>query len=135
MSSFVDKKEEDFKIVLPDVTFIGEIKGITSNVRSENVSQLDVHCQTYIDSLDEDEKNENVKGILLINPLRNKPVDERDEVHEKQIKLAIRNDSLIITTKTLLILFMSYLQERITTDKIIELLKNKTGLLTVSDFL
>ena len=125
LSIFVDKKDEDFRIVLSDVTFIGEIKGITSNVKSENVSQLDVHCQTYIDGLDEDGKSENVKGILIINPLRNKPLNERDEVHEKQVQLATRNGSLIITTETLLLLFMAYLQEYITTDKIIELLKNK----------
>ena len=104
-------------------------------MKSENVSQLDVHCQTYIDGLDEDGKSENVKGILIINPLRNKPLNERDEVHEKQVQLATRNGSLIITTETLLLLFMAYLQEYITTDKIIELLKNKIGLLSHSDFI
>ena len=135
LADFVDKKGEDFKIALQDITFIGEIKGITSNVKNENVSQLDVHCQTYIDGLDEDGKSENVKGILIINPLRNKPLNERDEVHEKQVQLATRNGSLIITTETLLLLFMAYLQEHITTDKIIELLKNKIGLLSHSDFI
>ena len=135
LADFVDKKGEDFKIALQDITFIGEIKGITSNVKNENVSQLDVHYQTYIDGLDEDGKSENVKGILIINPLRNKPLNERDEVHEKQVQLATRNGSLIITTETLLLLFMAYLQEHITTDKIIELLKNKIGLLSHSDFI
>lgn len=135
LSSFVDKKQEDFKIVLPNVTFIGEIKGITSNVKNENISQLDVHCQTYIDSLDEDNKTETVKGILIITPLRNKPLNEREDIHEKQIQLAMRNGSLIITTETLLQLFMAFLNKQITTDKIIELLKTKTGLLTNNDFI
>ena len=134
LSDFVDKKDEDFRIALQAVTFIGEIKGITSNVKSENVSQLDVHCQTYIDGLDEDERSENVKGILIINPLRNKPLNERDEVHEKQVQLATRNGSLIITTETLLLLFVAHLEGHISTDKIVELLKNKIGLLTHSDF-
>lgn len=134
LSDFVDKNDEDFRIALRDVTFIGEIKGITSNVKSENISQLDVHCQTYIDSLDENGKSENVKGILIINPLRNKPINERDEVHEKQIQLANRNGSLIVTTETLLFLFAAYLEEHVTTEKIVELLKNKTGLLQITDF-
>lgn len=135
LSSFVDEKDEDFRIIFNDVTFIGEIKGITSNVKSENVSQLDVHCQTYIDSLDEEGKSENIKGILIINPLRNKPLNQRDNVHEKQIQLAKRNGSLIITTEILLDLFVAYLENHISTEKIIELLKNKTGLLQTSDLI
>ena len=134
LSSFVDEKDEDFRIIFNDVTFIGEIKGITSNVKSENVSQLDVHCQTYIDSLDEEGKSENIKGILIINPLRNKPLNQRDNVHEKQIQLAKRNGSLIVTTDVLLNLFAAYLESHISTEKIIELLKNKIGLLQITDF-
>ena len=135
LSDFVDKKGEDFKITMPSITFIGEIKGISSNVRLENVSQLDVHCNTYIDSLEEEGKSENVKGILIINPLRNKPINEREEVHEKQIELAKRNGSLIITTETLLFLFEAYLKNHITNDKIVELLETKTGILTKNDFI
>lgn len=135
LSNFVDKKGEDFKITMPSITFIGEIKGISSNVRLENVSQLDVHCNTYIDSLEEEGKSENVKGLLIINPLRNKPINEREEVHEKQIELAKRNGSLIITTETLLFLFEAYLQNHITNDKIVELLETKTGILTKNDFI
>ena len=39
LSEFKDEKKEDFLIKLDSVTFIGEIKGITSNVKSEHVSQ------------------------------------------------------------------------------------------------
>ena len=134
LAGFIDEKKEDFKIALPDITFIGEIKGITSNVRSEHISQLDVHCQSYIDGLDEEGKSENVKGILIINPFRNKPTKERDAVHEKQIEVARRNGSLIVTTETLLQMFCGYLEGRITTDRIIDVLKNKIGLLSITDF-
>ena len=135
LSDFIDKKDEDFRIIFDDVTFIGEIKGITSNVKNENVSQLDVHCQTYIDGLDENGTSENVKGILIITPLRNRPLSKRDNVHEKQIQLAKRNGSLIITTEILLDLFVAYLENHLSTEKIIELLKNKTGLLQTSDLI
>lgn len=53
LSGFQDEKKEDFLIKKHDITFIGEIKGVTSNVKSEHVSQLDVHLQAY---LDENEK-------------------------------------------------------------------------------
>lgn len=114
--------------------FIGEIKGITSNIKSENVSQLDVHCQSYMDVLDAKKQNETVKGILIISPFRNKSIKKREPVHEKQIQLAIRNKSLIITTEILLKMFMLYLQDKITTEKVIGLLKNKVGIITESDF-
>lgn len=135
LSDFVDEKKEDFKATFQDVTFIGEIKGITSNVKSENVSQVEVHCQAYSDSLCESGKSENIKGILIINPLRNRPVKERDAVHQNQIQLAIKYGILIVTTETLLLLFCTFWEGKITSGKIVELLKNKNGLLTQSDFL
>ncbi|MBQ4140713.1 MAG: hypothetical protein IJD70_05205 [Clostridia bacterium] len=135
LTEFVDEKKEDFKIILPEITFIGEIKGITSNVKNENVSQLEVHCQTYQDYLETEGKKEIIKGILIVNPLRNKPLEERDDVHERQIDLAHRYGSLIITTDVLLLLFEAYLSGKVLRDRIIELFISKTGLLTVSDFI
>ncbi|MBE7067239.1 MAG: hypothetical protein E7385_06775 [Ruminococcaceae bacterium] len=135
MSCFVDEKKEDFRINKEQVTFIGEIKGINSNVKSENVSQLEVHCQSYIDELEEQGKKENVKGILIINPLRNKPLNERDQVHEKQIQLAQRYDSLIITTDVLLHIFENFLRKNFSTEEVVEIFKNKVGILTKEDFI
>ena len=134
LSAFIDEKKEDFRISLNGITFIGEVKGITSNVKSENISQLDVHCQGYSDTLQENGQNESIKGLLIINPLRNKPLGERGEVHETQIKLAVRNGSLIITTDVLLILFERFLLGQVTTEKVVEMFANRTGLLAVSDF-
>ncbi|MBQ3425656.1 MAG: hypothetical protein IJH37_00750 [Clostridia bacterium] len=134
LSEFIDEKKEDFLIKLDDITFIGEIKGVTSNVKSEFVSQLEVHVQGYNDKLEEKEQNENVKGILIINPLRNRPQSERDEVHEKQIHVAKRYGSLIITTDVLLTLFEKYLNGNITSEAFINKLSEKTGVLTVDDF-
>lgn len=134
LSDFEDKKNEDFLIQKTDVTFIGEIKGITSNVKSEHVSQLDVHYQGYLDKLQETNSEENVKALLIINPFRNKPIDVRDEIHINQINLAERNGSLIITANVLLNLFEKYKHNEINSDSIVNLLKEKTGLLTENDF-
>ena len=85
LSGFIDEKNEDFLIQFQDVSFIGEIKGVTSNIKSENISQLDVHYQGYMDKLQEENRTETVKQILIMNPFRTKPLSERAEVHEKQI--------------------------------------------------
>ena len=134
LSDFVDEGKQDFLIKKENVTFIGEIKGITSNVKSENVSQLDVHYQSYMDDLQEKGITENVKPLLIINPFRTKPIAERDEVHENQINLAKRNASLIITTETLLNIFEKFLNAEISSEKIISFLNSKTGLLTEEAF-
>lgn len=96
LSGFVDKRKEDFLIVKTQCTFIGEIKGVTSNIKNEHISQVDLHYQSYLDKLNEEGKAESVNQILIINPFRNKPLDEREPVNEQQIKLAERNGCLII---------------------------------------
>ena len=133
-SGFIDEKKEDFLIKKPGYTLIGEIKGITSNVKNDNVSQLENHYQQYMDTVQENGITENVHQILIINPLRTKPISEREPVHENQIKLAKRNGSLIIETKTLLRIFEEFLQGRITMEYCERLLTTKTGLLEEKDF-
>lgn len=134
LSDFKDENKEDFLIKKNEITFIGEIKGITSNVKSEHISQLEVHYQGYMDKLQEENSQEIVKALLIINPFRNKPIDDRDEIHINQINLAKRNESLIITTDILLKLFEKYKQNEIDNESVVKLLKEKTGLLTEKDF-
>lgn len=134
LSDFVDERKEDFLIKKEDVTFIGEIKGITSNVKSEHISQLDVHYQSYSDYLQENNLSEAVKQLLIINPFRTQPLSERKSVHHKQIELAERNECLIITTETLLKIFEKFLKQEIASNEIITIFKMKSGLLTEQDF-
>lgn len=129
LNSFIDKKKEDFIVQLDDITFIGEIKGVNSNIRSENVSQLDVHYQGYLDGLAETKTTETVKSILIMNHQRNKCVSARQPVHEIQINLAKRNNSLIIDTNKLLYLFDQFKNDNLSIIEFKELLKNETGLL------
>lgn len=131
LSGFKDEKKEDFLIKLKSCTFIGEIKGITSNVKSENISQLDVHYQSYLEELAEKNIKENVKALLIINSQRNKPINERDEVHENQIVLAKRNNSLIIPTIALLTIYEKFLDKQITGERIIEVFTNQIGLINL----
>ena len=134
LSQFIDEKKEDFRIFKNNITLIGEIKGITSNVKSEHISQVEVHYQGYLDSLQETGKEEDVHQILIINPLRAKDINSREPVHETQITLAKRNGCLIIETITLLKMYEKFLKKEITTEKCIEIFSAKTGLLSTEDF-
>lgn len=129
LSEFTDKKKEDFKFTLEDKVFIGEIKGITSNVKKANVSQLDVHVQEYMD--DNDEQVENIIALLIIDHQRGKTIAEREKVHEEVIKLAERNGSLIVDTMALLRLFEQYTLKEKSREECIEILENNTGLLEI----
>lgn len=134
LADFKDKKKEDFLIKKDTVVFIGEIKGITSNVKSENVAQVERHYQAYMDELQEKGLSENVKQLLIINPFRTKDIAIRDEVHEIQINLAKRYGSLIITTETLLKIYEMFLNDQTTTEKILSLLSTETGLADINSF-
>lgn len=134
LSQFVDEKNEDFQIKKDGYTLIGEIKGVTSNVRSEHISQVDVHYQGYMDKLVEEGRTENVHQVLIMNPLRTRPLDERDPVYDAQIRLAERNGCLIVETATLLKLFEKFLAGEVDTAFCEKLFTEKTGLLQESDF-
>ena len=133
-SNFVDKKREDFLIKKEIVTFVGEIKGLSSAVSNKSVSQLDVHVQNYMDELYNENKNENVKGLLIINYQRKVKLSERNEIHKNQIDLAKRNKALIISSDILLKLYEQFLFKKINTDDIIKILSEKTGVLKQDDF-
>ncbi|NCD03800.1 MAG: hypothetical protein EOM00_12575 [Clostridia bacterium] len=112
LSTFIDEKKEDFLIKLEDITFIGEIKGVTSNIKSEHISQLDVHFQGYMDKLSEENEQENVKAILIMDHQRTQDIVNRQPVHVNQIRLAERNGSLIVETSALLKLFEYWLNHK-----------------------
>lgn len=134
LSSFKDEKREDFLIPKENITFVGEIKGVTSNVKYEHVTQVEVHRGKYLDKLKDENRKENTKTLLIINPIRNKPLAEREPINEEQIDLSRKFGSLIITTETLLKIFEKFQNGEITSDKIISVFCIKTGLLTVDDF-
>ncbi len=130
LSDFVDEKKEDFLFEIDNIVFIGEIKGVNHNVKNENISQLDVHYQSYLDE-HEDKCTEDIKALLIINHQKAKPLSEREPVKDTQIDLAKRNGSLIIETYTLLNILEKYRENMITREEIILMLKDRKGILNV----
>lgn len=130
LSKFEDKKKEDFSFERNGIVYIGEIKGISSNVKSQNISQLEFHHQGFIDEHPEvDDKD--IRQILIINHQRNMALSERDPVDRKQIELASKYGSLIIETVTLLKLFEKFLDETLTREECLDIVKSNVGLLNI----
>lgn len=132
LKNFVDNKREDFLFEKDGVTYIGEIKGVTTNVKHSNITQLSVHYSNYLDELQE--KNIDVgevRKLLIVNYERNKDISERDEVNEMQIKLAKKQEVLIIDTKSLLDLYELLLNGSISRENIIDYINNNFGLIDV----
>lgn len=131
LEGFEDKKKEDFKFDVDGFTYLGEIKGIGSNVKSQNITQLELHHQSYMDDHLE-AKEDQMRMILIINHQRNAALPDRDPIDHKQIDLANKYGSLIVETYTLLKMFEKYLNGALTREQCLELLSSNTGLLQLS---
>lgn len=129
LSEFVDKKKEDFLFDIGGHIYIGEIKGVNHNVKNENVSQLDVHYQSFLEEHPEFTEND-ISAILIMNHQKNKPVTERENVHEQQINLAKRNGSLIIESYILLKMYDKYTKNELTREECINMFQEE-GLLVL----
>ena len=129
-SGFYDEKKEDFRATVKGKIILGEIKGVTPNVRLENVSQLEVHYEGFLDD-NPDVDADNVKALLIINHQRKKPIYAREPVHERQIKLAQRNGSLIIDTYTLLKMYEKYKKNEYSQEDCFNIIFQNTGLLAI----
>lgn len=124
---FVDEIEEDFRVKKKDVTFIVETKGLSKNVKGTDVSKAFDHVLMYEEKLQEEEKQENVKGIFIVAIQREKNPIEREELADRQVVIAKRNNVLIIRVEELLKLFEVYRKQEITTGEIIEQFKSQNG--------
>lgn len=129
LSSFVDLKKEDLSFEIDNDVFIVEIKGLSSNVKMNNLSQLDRHYSDYIDTYS-DKSDSNIYKLLVVNHQRMFPIQERKEIHDNQINAAINKyEQLIIETTELLKLFENFKNGEIEKFDVIELLKKKGKLI------
>lgn len=132
LSEFEDKKKEDVSFKIGDRIFIGEIKGISDNVKAKNLSQLYNHYYNFEERHPEIDGSD-VYKLLIINHQRKKPLDQRDPVDINQINLAENNMGiLIVETSELLKLFEKFRNKKITRDEIIQKL-TRFGILKIDE--
>ncbi|NLL01528.1 MAG: hypothetical protein GX265_00675 [Mollicutes bacterium] len=132
LSDSKDELNEDFLIKKDNITYIGEIKGVNSNVKNEHIGQVDNHYLKYLDKLESTDEVENLKKILIINFERERDVLNRNEVHQKQIEMANKRQVLIIDTVSLLKIYEKLLNEDLSKDKVIEYINNNVGLVEIN---
>ena len=77
-------------------------------------------------------KTEQIKKILIMNYERTKDIILRDDINQMQIDLAIKNSTLIIDSKTLLIIYERLLQGKITKNKVIDYIKSSSGIVDLN---
>ena len=128
---FIDKKEEDFLLQYNNQYFIGEIKGISTNVKRSNILQAATHKSIYLEI--EGNENKDVHAIAIINRQRNLPPTERDDISSDVVKLAQLNDVLLIPTEIFLQLFEKFKAGEYSTEDVVKLLTNNKGLLQIKN--
>lgn len=133
LKEFKDEKKEDFNFKKDGITYIGEIKGVTSNVKNEHISQLDEHYSKYLDILQEEGRTEDIRKILIMNYERTRDINERNEIHIMQDEMAKKRDTLIIDTKSLLELYELSLNNKDNKTNIIDYINNTIGVIKVKD--
>ncbi len=133
LKEFIDEKKEDFNFKKDEITYIGEIKGVTSNVKNEFISQLDEHYAKYLDKLQEEGSTEEIRKLLIINYERTRDINERNEIHIMQDEMARKRDTLIIDTKSLLDVYELYLKNNCSNVAIINYINNNTGVIKVDN--
>lgn len=124
---FVDKMEEDYKIKKDEITFIIETKGLSRNIKGEDISKTSNHVEIYLDELEEQGITENVKGIYIVATQRNKKVEDREKTPDRQIKIAKRDNILIIRTEQLLEMFEDFRNKKTSTEDIIKIFSEQIG--------
>ncbi|SCX97154.1 hypothetical protein SAMN02910370_00821 [Lachnospiraceae bacterium XPB1003] len=86
-----------------------------------------------MDEIEDNCQYKEVHALLIINPFRTKALNEREPIHEKQINLAIKYNSLIIETTTLLQIFELFQRGEIDSERCREVFKTQIGLLKIED--
>ena len=124
--------EEDFRINKDDVTFIIETKGLSRNIKGTDVNKTFNHVLMYEEKIEQCNSQENVKGIFIVATQREKEIEEREETPDRQIKIAERNNILIIRTETLLKLYEQFKRKEMNTEDIIKIFKEQKGELKIS---
>lgn len=67
-----------------------------------------------------------------MNYERTKDIILRDDINQMQMDLAIKNSTLIIDSKTLLIIYERLLQGKITKNKVIDYIKSSSGIVDLN---
>lgn len=122
---FKDVKEEDFLFEIEGTYYIGEIKGISSNVKRSNVLQTAMHKTIFLEA--EGNENKKVNAIAIINRQKSLSPNKRDPITHDVEKLAKATGVLLITAEDLLNIYENFKNKKLSFNDIIVIF-NQSGL-------
>lgn len=132
-SEFKDKKKEDFTFTFKNKVFIGEIKGVNQNIKTINLSQLDLHFTHFSEEERDDLDKNNIHKLLVMNHQKDKDLQDRIPVDPQQIEMAKNKyESLIIETVELLEMYDKFTQGEMTQKECFDLIC-QNGILKVQN--
>lgn len=105
---------------------------MSRNIKGTDVNKTFNHVLMYEEKIEQCNSQENVKGIFIVATQREKEIEEREETPDRQIKIAERNNILIIRTETLLKLYEQFKRKEMNTEDIIKIFKEQKGELKIS---
>lgn len=132
LSKFNDVYNEDFYFEKDNIGFIGEIKGVKTNLKNPYLNQLNDHAVKKLHEHDEKEIDIPLKQIMIINTFRKIPPDDRKDIENETIDKAKMHEALVITTPELLKLLEKFKKDEISRAEIIECMKNDIGVFEIN---
>lgn len=131
LSKFNDVFDEDFYFEKDNIGFIGEIKGVKSNLKNEYLNQLNDHAVKKLEKYDEEEIDISLKQIMIINTFRKIHPDNRKDIENETLNKVKMHEALVITTPELLKLFEMFKKGEIETEEIVNRFYNEVGLFKI----
>lgn len=103
---------------------VAEIKGVKGSAAERNAAQLSKWVTNY--HLDNDV---NPKGMLVVNAFKDKPIYERNEqaFPNQMLRYCTQREYLLITTAQLLVLYLDFIDGKLSKEDISSLLMNSVG--------
>ena len=132
-NDFQDKNEEDFRYAQDGRIFLFEIKGSTRNLKREQITKTDSHIQMYLDANEDNKLAVQPKGVLIFSGQIEKPPLERAPYPGDQIKLAKRNEIVVVSAEIFLLIYEGIMDGLLTKEELLDLLWSRKGELILTD--
>ena len=120
---------EDLVFIYNECDYLIEVKGSKSSASKGNIRQLNSHIAEY-----ENEKEKKVKGILLINPWRENPIEERN-IKDKQnfpdeiMTLVNLSNITLMNTQQLFVAYCDNLEGKFNLNEFMKKIDDSNGIM------
>ena len=136
LENFIDLKKEDFNFLFRDLILVGEIKGVSSNVKNKHISQAEYHKTTYIDDnqIEQSFDKSKIIPVLIINHQLDKPLAEREPINEEQVNYAKLQGVIVLETFELIKMYYLITLGKLSLDDVYDIICKNVGKIIKIDY-